>query len=131
MKNEPINVTCAIIFKDSKILVAQRSEEMSLPLKWEFPGGKIKTNETEEECLSREIKEELNININVSRRLNASVFDYGHVIINLIPFICFYSSGDIFLAEHKEVKWIAREHLLTLDWAPADIPILNQLFNDE
>lgn len=127
MKNEPINVTCAIIFKDSKILVAQRGEEMSLPLKWEFPGGKIKINETEEESLSREIKEELNIEIKISRRLTISIFDYGHAMVNLIPFICFHSSGDLLLAEHKQAKWFSREDLLSLDWAPADIPILNQL----
>ena len=127
MKNEPTNVTCAIIFKDSKILVAQRSEQMSLPLKWEFPGGKIKTSETEEASLSREIKEELNIDIKITRRLTNSIFDYGNVLINLIAFICFYSSGDLLLAEHKQVKWLSIEDLPTLDWAPADIPILNQL----
>lgn len=56
-----IQVTCGIILKDGKVLVAQRSEAMSLPLKWEFPGGKIVRGESEEDCLKRELLEELNI----------------------------------------------------------------------
>jgi 8-oxo-dGTP diphosphatase len=63
MTNQVINVTCAIIIHNSKILVAQRGKQMSLPLQWEFPGGKIEDNESEAACLSREIKEELSIDI--------------------------------------------------------------------
>jgi 8-oxo-dGTP diphosphatase len=65
-----INVTCAIILKDEKILVAQRNEKMKLPLKWEFPGGKLEFNESETECIKREIKEEININIEVLQKLS-------------------------------------------------------------
>ncbi len=58
-----LNVTCAIILFQNKILVTQRSESMKLPLKWEFPGGKLEPGESEEACIIREIKEELNLNI--------------------------------------------------------------------
>jgi 8-oxo-dGTP diphosphatase len=123
----PIDVACAIILKDEKILVAQRSEFMSLPLKWEFPGGKVKPNESEENCLKRELKEELNIVIKIKKRLISNVYDYDNFSINLIPFIVEYESGDIRLIEHRAVKFFSKEELLEIDLAPADIPVLNQL----
>ncbi len=125
-----INVTCAIIINNKKILVTQRSEKMKLPLKWEFPGGKIEENETSEECILREIKEELNLEIVILKRLNANPYDYGTFKINLIPFIAKYQNGVIKLAEHKDFKWTDTKELLSLDWAPADIPILNEFLKD-
>jgi 8-oxo-dGTP diphosphatase len=121
-----IDVTCAIILKGNKILVTQRSELMSLSLKWEFPGGKIELNETAEYCLHREIKEELNLEISILKRLEPKSFDYGNFKINLIPFIAKYMSGDISLAEHISFKWLTREELKTLDWALADIAVLEE-----
>jgi 8-oxo-dGTP diphosphatase len=64
-----IKVTCAIILIGEKVLAVQRSETMSLPLKWEFPGGKIEPNESEKDCIKREIKEELDIEIGIIKRL--------------------------------------------------------------
>ncbi|CAN5661965.1 (deoxy)nucleoside triphosphate pyrophosphohydrolase [soil metagenome] len=119
-----IDVTCAIILKENKILVTQRSEKMKLPLKWEFPGGKIEYDETPENCVLREIKEELNLEIRLFRRLETKSFDYESFSINLIPFISNYISGEISLAEHKDFKWLSRKELKFLDWAPADISVL-------
>jgi len=119
-----IDVTCAIILRENKILVTQRSDKMKLPLKWEFPGGKIEENETAENCLLREIREELNLKIAIFERLDSKCFDYGTFSINLIPFVSKYLSGEIILAEHKGFKWLAKEDLISLDWAPADIPVL-------
>ena len=82
-----INVTCAIIVFNGKILVTQRSEKMILPLKWEFPGGKLEENENDIDCVKREIKEELNIEIEVLKQLSNSIYDYGTFKINLIPFL--------------------------------------------
>jgi 8-oxo-dGTP diphosphatase len=121
-----LKVTCAIIEANNKTLVVQRSEEMKLPEKWEFPGGKIEPGETEEECLIREIKEELNINIDVIQRLKPSTFHYPNQSIQLIPFIANYSEGELKLAEHKNFKWLSKEDLLHLDWAEADIPIVKE-----
>jgi 8-oxo-dGTP diphosphatase len=127
MDKKILNVTCAIIVKNQRVLVTQRGEQMSLPLKWEFPGGKLMDNETEEQCILREIKEELNIEIEVKERLANSFFDYGTTLVNLIPFICSHQSGRIELTEHKDAKWLNVEDLLTLDWAAADLPIVKQL----
>jgi 8-oxo-dGTP diphosphatase len=79
-----INVTCAIIIFGNKILAAQRSEKMKLPLKWEFPGGKVEENENNEECIVREIKEEINVEIEIVKKLANSIYDYGAFKINLI-----------------------------------------------
>lgn len=64
-----LNVTCAIIEHNNKILICQRSERMKLPLKWEFPGGKVETGEGKEACLKREIREELGLDIKVGTAL--------------------------------------------------------------
>ena len=121
-----INVTCAIIKIDNKILVTQRSEKMKSPLKWEFPGGKLEDNESELDCIKREIREELHLEIEVLERLSNSVFDYGAFKINLIPFIANYISGDIVLTEHKDYKLIDKSELINLDWADADITIVEE-----
>lgn len=124
-------VTCAIIKVENKILVTQRSEKMKLPLKWEFPGGKLEKNETEIDCIKREIKEEININIEVVKKLSNSVFDYGTFKINLIPFIAKYVSGDIILTEHKDYKLLDKTELSNLDWAEADLTILEEFLKLE
>ena len=126
-----INVTCAIILIDNKILVTQRSEKMKLPLKWEFPGGKLESNENEIECIKREIKEELNIEIDVLRNLSNNVHDYGAFAINLIPFVANYISGNIQLLEHKDYKLLKKNELLDLDWAEADLPIVKEFLKLE
>lgn len=126
-----LNVVCAIIYVGNKILVTQRSKNMKLPLKWEFPGGKLENGESEIECIRREIKEELNIEINVVKRLSNSIHDYGTLQINLIPFVVEYISGEIILAEHAEYKLLEKNNLNNLDWAEADLPIVRELINTE
>jgi 8-oxo-dGTP diphosphatase len=126
-----IDVTCAIILFDDKILVTQRSEQMKLPLKWEFPGGKLEINESVEECIIREIKEEINIEVAITRKMSNSIFNYGDFKINLIPFVADYVSGKIILSEHRAYKLLEKTELLNLDWAEADIPILEEFLKLE
>lgn len=125
-----IEVTCAIIQHKNKILVTQRSEKMALPLKWEFPGGKIEKSETAETCLIREILEELHINIKITKQLNSNTHQYSEEkVIKLIPFICELVSGEIKLTEHANFLWLIKSELVNLDWAKADVPILNEYLN--
>ncbi len=126
-----INVTCAIILFENKILVTQRSENMMLPLKWEFPGGKLEINESEINCIKREIREELNLEIEVLKKLSNSIFNYETFKINLIPFVANYVSGNIILTEHKDYKLLDKSELLNLDWAEADIPIVKEFLKLE
>ena len=125
-----IEVTCAIIEHNSKVLVTQRGEKMVLPLKWEFPGGKIEKGETDESCLIREILEELNINIKITKPLASNTHQYSDMkIVKLIPFICEWTGGEIKLTEHANFIWLSKNQLANLDWAEADIPILNEYLN--
>ena len=129
-QNKVIDVTCALIVDDdNRLFAAQRSRSMSLPLKWELPGGKIESNETSEQCLIREIKEELNIEIEIVKSLTPSSHVYPSISIKLIPFICKHIAKEIILKEHISFKWLNTNELLDLDWADADIPILKQYLN--
>ena len=121
-----ILVLCAIIFIDTKILVTQRSKIMKLPLKWEFPGGKLEENESEIDCIKREIKEELTIEIEILTKLSSCNYDYGTFKIKLIPYLANYVSGDIQLSEHNDFRLLDKSELLNLDWAQADIPVVKE-----
>lgn len=124
-----IKVTCAIIEKDRYILAALRSESMSMPLKWEFPGGKIEKGEKPQDCIIREIREEFGVEIAVLYALPSIVHDYGERIIELIPFVCEIKYGDLKCREHKEIVWDEPGMLKDLNWADADIPIYKEYMN--
>lgn len=115
-----INVSCAIIIKDSKILAVQRGPESSHPWKWEFPGGKIHTEETAAQCVVREIEEELMLRIDALSQLESVEFDYGTKQIRLIPFICKITSGEIMLIEHVAKCWFGLNQWQTIEWSGAD-----------
>ena len=122
-----IMVSCAIILNSKgQVLVTQRSATMPLPLKWEFPGGKIEAGETAEECLIREIKEELNIEIQITGSLPTNDYQYPDKLIRLIPFICRQTGGDLALKEHAAYKWLDAKDLLDLDWAEADVGVVEE-----
>ncbi len=123
-----IDVTCAIVIKEGKVLCAKRGPSMSMAGKWEFPGGKLEEGETLEACLVREIHEELGYTIEVKKALIPNKWEYeSGPSICLYPFICTIISGSEVLLEHEVVSWLTFEKLHTLDWAAADIPIVNQI----
>jgi 8-oxo-dGTP diphosphatase len=119
-----IHVTCAIIERDGLVLATRRSAAMSMPLKWEFPGGKIDHCESPEACLQREIYEELNIHVSVGKSLPVSTYHYPAFTISLYPFVCAIERGEIVLHEHAAVAWLSPEKLHSLEWAAADVPVL-------
>ena len=126
-----IPVVCAIIEQDGLVLCALRSEHMSLPEKWEFPGGKLEVNELPEEALIREIKEELNVEIQIVDALPIAEHAYvPEKIIQLIPYRCAIVGDETLSAtEHAELRWVKKDELMLLDWAEADIPIVKYLMN--
>jgi 8-oxo-dGTP diphosphatase len=119
-----VKVPCAVIEHQGKILAAQRGPETSLALKWEFPGGKLEENETEEEGLAREIMEELEVEITIGDRLPLSIRDDGWREIQLVPFVCKLATFDIHLTEHAQMSWLLPEELYSLDWAEADLGVV-------
>lgn len=122
-----IHVTCAIIEQNGKVLICQRSEKMNLPLKWEFPGGKIEANESKSDCLKREIREELGLIIKVGKELAPVVYNYPEFTICLSPFLCTLISGKLILSEHAQALWVNIQSLGNYDWAEADKPIVCKL----
>ncbi|MHA6697703.1 (deoxy)nucleoside triphosphate pyrophosphohydrolase [Chryseobacterium sp. A321] len=124
-----IHVTCAIIQHDHKILICQRSSTMTLPLKWEFPGGKIEQGESKQECLKREIQEELGLTIEVGQALPSVEHRYPTFEITLYPFLCSLKSGALEPLEHAQVEWVSLETLESYDWAEADVPIVKKLIS--
>ena len=115
-----IEVCCAIVVNESKILAVQRGSDSDHPWKWEFPGGKIHVHETAEQCIVREIAEELSVGIGILAKLEPVNFDYGAKQIRLIPFIVQITSGEIVLTEHVSKMWFEFSHWESIDWQEAD-----------
>ena len=97
---------------------------MSLPLKWEFPGGKIKDGESPAACLHRELNEELGVAVSGLEALSPATHRYPTFTVTLHPFCCALASGSLALHEPAAVLWLAPAELLTLDWAEADLPVI-------
>lgn len=123
-----ITVVCAIIHSEGKILCAQRSEKMAMPLKWEFPGGKLEQGEHAVDGLVREIREELGIEISVEAPLTPVSHLYANGLhIELIPYLCTPLTTQFQVLEHQQIVWVEKADLMALDWAEADVPIVREL----
>ena len=121
-----IKVVAAIIKNEDKILATKRGYGEFINM-WEFPGGKIEPGETKKQALVREIKEELNIEINVDKFALDIVYQYPNFYLFMSCFMCSIKEGSIELLEHNDGKWITKEELNTLNWLPADIDAVNYL----
>jgi 8-oxo-dGTP diphosphatase len=120
-------VTAAVIEKDGKILIAKRKREDALGGKWEFPGGKLESGETPEECLTRELREELGIETRIEAFLCSSRFVYRHMDVELLAYRTSYVSGEIRLHEHERAVWVLPEDLKEYDFSDADKPVVKRL----
>jgi 8-oxo-dGTP diphosphatase len=112
---------------DDKVLAMKRASHKPLPGKWEFPGGKIENNESAEEALIREIKEELNTEIS-----GLELFDHSitHLSDWEVDLSCFLVQAENFPSDstdHDEIRWVNKENLLELDWSEADMPAVRKL----
>lgn len=120
-------VTASILIKDNSILIAKRKAGERLANFWEFPGGKIEDGESPEECLKRELKEELGIEVIVGNFFCESIYHYEHGTIQLLGYWTTWVSGEIRPKVHSEVKWVTPEELDQYIFAPADIPFVEKL----
>jgi 8-oxo-dGTP diphosphatase len=120
-----IDVVGAVIRNEAnEILCALRSQSMSLPGFWEFPGGKIEQNETPEESLIREIQEELNCTIEVGELVADVTYEYPLIMVRLITYNAKIVNGDPYPNEHEKLIWLPVDKLSALEWAPADLPTI-------
>lgn len=123
-----VHVVGAIIENElGEIFCALRSPEMSLPNYWEFPGGKIEENESPEQALVREIAEEFRCSITVGEKVEDTTYEYEKVIVRLETYKAQILSGQPVALEHAETKWVAPQNLLTMNFAPADIPAVEKI----
>jgi 8-oxo-dGTP diphosphatase len=127
MKKKNIHVVGAVIVENGKILCAQRGLSKSLPLKWEFPGGKIEEGESPQAALQREIDEEMHCKIEIREEIEHTVYEYDFGVVHLRTFYCKLVEGEPTLTEHVSIKWLEPTELESLDWAPADIPAIKKL----
>lgn len=127
-----IEVVAAIIIKDEKILVVQKGKAKFdyVSYKWEFPGGKVESGESLEQAITREILEELKIKIVPQQLLVTVEHAYPDFYLTMHCFICNYKSGEIVLTEHVALKLLGINSLNTLDWAAADLPVVEALMKD-
>ncbi len=122
-----IEVTAGIIKRNERFLIAKRKKGMHLENKWEFPGGKIESLETPEECLKRELKEEFGINVRVIKFIAESIFDYGDQTIRLLGYQVEYLSGEFKLSVHDEIKWVTIDEFGKYEFAEADLPLIEKI----
>lgn len=123
-----INVVAAIIRKEDKIFVTQRGYG-EFKDGWEFPGGKIEDNETPENALVREIKEELNTLIKVDNYLDTIEYDYPKFHLSMKCYICSIVEGNLDLLEAEDGKWLDKDNIKTLNWLPADLTIIDKVID--
>ncbi|RXK53799.1 (deoxy)nucleoside triphosphate pyrophosphohydrolase [Oleiharenicola lentus] len=127
----PVPVVCAVIEREGHVLVAQRPPHKLLPLKWEFPGGKVEPGENPADAIIREIREELGCEIRVTRALPPFIHDYKTVVIEMIPFVCVLAPGtsEPHPHEHVAIAWVQPAALRGYDLAAADWPVVDALLH--
>ena len=121
------DVVAAIIIKNNKFFIAKRNRNKHMGLSWEFPGGKVENGETFEIALKREIKEELNIEINVKYKLGEENYKDDKINVKLHYFICSHISGEIYLNEHEHSVWVSKNEFKNYNFAEGDSDIINLL----
>lgn len=128
-----IEVVAGVIFCKYLILCVQRPKNKFhyISEKYEFPGGKIEDGESKEAALHRELDEELNLSVKIQSLFLIVVHQYPDFELTMHSFICKAESTQIVLNEHIDYKWLKIDELPTLDWAAADIPIVNKLISNE
>ena len=121
-----IRVAAAVIRDGEKIFAVQRGYG-EFKDGWEFPGGEIEPGETPEEAIVREIKEELDTEVEVIELLDTVEYDYPNFHLSMGCFICKIKSGDLVLKEHEAAKWLTKDTLGSVEWLPADMGLVGEI----
>lgn len=128
VSKKKIKVVAALIENEDKVLIAKRATGDSTVLgKWEFPGGKVEVDETEEHAIEREIKEEFELEVKARYFIDNNICEYPNKIVDLRLYKCDYISGEYKLHDHYEYKWVLKSEILDYDLAPADIPLARNI----
>jgi len=122
-----IQVTAAIFCKDGKYLICQRAQDDTLPLLWEFPGGKTEDGETLEECIIRECKEELAVDIKVLEEFGRTKYPHAGNELVFCFFMAEIVSGELAVIVHEQIRWVSTAELVNYTFCPADVEIVEKL----
>lgn len=123
-----VRVVAALIEKEGKYLIARRNHgDPEANGKWEFPGGKVELNENEFDAIEREMREEFEVHVKALEFLCNSITEYTARTIELRLYLCRFISGEFKLHDHHEIKWVTKEELSNYDFAPADIPLAQEV----
>ncbi|MDD6438010.1 MAG: (deoxy)nucleoside triphosphate pyrophosphohydrolase [Prevotella sp.] len=126
MDSKAKRVVAAVIMRDGKYLCMQRCRKGRdyIAEHWEFPGGKVEAGETDHEALIREIKEEMDWDVYVGRKLGTVEEQYPDFSISLTAYLCKGGNGEFKLLEHLDYKWLTKDELPRLNWTDADRKLL-------
>ncbi|QJC21220.1 (deoxy)nucleoside triphosphate pyrophosphohydrolase [Arcanobacterium phocisimile] len=127
MAKKLIHVVGAVFVRDDKIMAAQRGSGRALEGYWEFPGGKIEPGESPQQTLARELREELLTDAEVGEFIARSEYEYDFGIVWLDAYFATIIGSEPTLTEHQEIRWLGAEELFSVQWAPADIPIIESI----
>jgi 8-oxo-dGTP diphosphatase len=126
-----VRVTAAIIVSDGRILIAQRHANDRLAGRWEFPGGKVEAGETPDQCLKRELWEELEMDAVIGDYLGSSIYHYDHISIELMAYRAFWNGASFRLVFHQACQWVRPDQLSDFAFTPADLPFVQRLTSGE
>ncbi|USR79567.1 (deoxy)nucleoside triphosphate pyrophosphohydrolase [Arcanobacterium pinnipediorum] len=127
MAKKLIHVVGAVLVRDGKIMAAQRGPGRALEGYWEFPGGKIEPGESPQQTLARELREELLTDAEVGEFIARSEYEYDFGIVRLDAYFAKIIGKEPTLTEHKQSRWLGADELFSVEWAPADIPVIEEL----
>ena len=129
MEKKTIRVTAAVIHEDGRIFATQRGYGDYKDW-WEFPGGKIEPGESPEECVVREIREELSATVAVERKICTVEWNYPKFHLSMDCFLCRVAEGELKLLEHEAARWLSRDEADSVHWLPSDVEVLEKLKED-
>lgn len=121
-----INVVAAVIMKEGKVFATQRGYG-EFKDGWEFPGGKVEAGESPEEALRREIREELEVDVNVGDLIDTIEYDYPAFHLSMKCYACTIAGGSPHLLEHEAARWLSADQLDSVAWLPADITLIPKI----
>lgn len=121
-----INVVAAVIMKEGRVFATQRGYG-EFKDGWEFPGGKVEAGESPEEALRREIREELEVEVNVGDLIDTIEYDYSAFHLSMKCYACTIAGGSPHLLEHEAARWLSADQLDSVAWLPADITLIPKI----
>lgn len=121
-----INVVAAVIMKEGRVFATQRGYGVFKD-GWEFPGGKVEAGESPEEALRREIREELEVEVNVGDLIDTIEYDYPAFHLSMKCYACTIAGGSPHLLEHEAARWLSADQLDSVAWLPADITLIPKI----